>query len=90
VMTVTQETNTPRRPTLMDAVKAKKKPVIIWQPADLGLADGAIAGRVHVRLIDQTGIVVRRKQQMFAGGDMTAVANQVIDALVADHVVKEG
>ena len=39
VLTVTQETNTPRRPTLMDALKAKKKPVVVWQPAaDLGLA----------------------------------------------------
>ena len=45
VLTVTQETNTPRRPTLMDALKAKKKPVIVWQPtADLGLAAEVAAG----------------------------------------------
>lgn len=91
VLTVTQETNTPRRPTLMDAVKAKKKPVNIWQPAaDLGLDDGALAARAKVHRIDQAGIVVQRKQKMLADGDMAGVANQLIDALVADHVIKEG
>lgn len=91
VLTVTQETNTPRKPTLMDAVKAKKKPVNIWQPAeDLGLSNEAIEKRAKVRLVHQEGIVVQRKQQMFANGDAAATANQLIDALVADHVVKEG
>lgn len=91
VMTVTQETNTPRRPTLMDAVKAKKKPVNIWQPAtDLDLTNGSIEARVSVHRIDQAGIVVQRKQKMLADGDMTTVANQLIDALVAEQLVKEG
>lgn len=88
VMTVTQETNTPRRPTLMDAVKAKKKPVNIVQPVDLGLTNGAIAGLAMVRRIDQEGIVVQRKQHMFADGDLAVVANQIIDALVTEQIVK--
>lgn len=91
VMTVTQETNSPRKPTLMDAVKAKKKPVNIWQPAeDLGLTGEAIAARAKVQRVHQEGIVVKRKQQIFSNGDMAATANKLIDALVADHVVKEG
>lgn len=91
VLTVTQETNTPRKPTLMEAVKAKKKPVNVWQPADdLGLSNETIEKRARVRLVNQEGIVVQRKQQIFADGDAAATANQLIDALVADHVVKEG
>jgi electron transfer flavoprotein beta subunit len=90
VLTVTQETNTPRRPTLMDAVKAKKKPVNIWQPAgDLGLDNESIEARVLVRRVDQEGIVVKRKQQMFDNGDVAMMVNHLIDALVADQVVKE-
>jgi electron transfer flavoprotein beta subunit len=90
VLTVTQETNTPRRPTLMDAVKAKKKPVNMWQPAeDLGLTGEVIEKRAKVRRVSQEGIVVQRKQKMFSDGDMATTANQLIDALVADHVVKE-
>ncbi len=91
VMTVTQETNTPRRPTLMDAVKAKKKTVTIWQPAeDLGLTTDVLAGRALVHRLDQSGIVVQRKQQMLAGAGAAAMADQLIDALVADRVIKEG
>lgn len=91
VMTVTQETNTPRRPTLMDAVKAKKKPLNIWQPSeDLGLSEQAIGSRVKVQRVNQEGIVVKRKQHMFSNGDVKATANQLIDVLIADHVLKEG
>jgi electron transfer flavoprotein beta subunit len=91
VLTVTQETNTPRRPTLMDAVKAKKKPVTVWQPADdLGLSPQTLEARALVQRVAQEGIIVRRKQKMLSNGDVTAMANQLIDALVAEQVIKEG
>lgn len=90
VLTVTQETNTPRRPTLMDALKAKKKPVTIWHPLDdLGLGAEQVSGRAQVERLDQKGIVVRRKQKVFNDSDLTATANQLIDALIAEGVVKE-
>lgn len=90
VLTVTQETNTPRRPTLMDALKAKKKPVTIWQPAaDLALSPEPLQARTGYTQTAQTGIVVRRKQQMFQGEDMAALANQLLDALIADRVLAE-
>lgn len=90
VLTVTQETNTPRRPTLMDALKAKKKPVVVWQPgADLNVTPEALQARAGVTRVAQEGIVVKRKQQLFQGEDMAALANQVLDALVAERVVVE-
>jgi electron transfer flavoprotein beta subunit len=90
VMTVTQETNTPRRPTLMDALKAKKKPVTIWQPLeDLGLSAEQIEARDKLECLSEEGIVVHRKQQVFTDSDMDVVANQLIDALLAAGVVKE-
>lgn len=90
VLTVTQETNTPRRPTLMDAVKAKKKPVVIWQPtADLGLSAAALLEHGGVTRIAQEGIVIKRKEQLLRGADMNALANQLLDALLAEQVVAE-
>lgn len=87
VLTVTQETNTPRRPTLMDAVKAKKKPVNVWQPAELGLAAEALEAHGGVTRIAQEGIVVKRKERRLQGNDMTALANQLLDALLAEQTV---
>lgn len=90
VLTVTQETNTPRRPTLMDALKAKKKTVTIWQPAaDLDLSPESLQTRTGYTQTAQTGIVVRRKQQMFKGEDMAALANQLLDTLVTERVLAE-
>lgn len=90
VLTVTQETNTPRRPTLMDAVKAKKKPVVVWQPAgDLGLSAEALQAHGGVTRTSQEGIVIKRKEQVLKGDDMAALANKLLDALLAEHVVAE-
>lgn len=90
VVTVTQETNTPRRPTLMDAMKAKKKTVNIWQPAgDLGLDPAALQAHGGVTRVAQEGIVVKRKELRLQGGDMAALANRLLDALVAEQVVAE-
>jgi electron transfer flavoprotein beta subunit len=88
VLTVTQETNTPRRPTLMDAVKAKKKPVSVWQPAaDLELSPEALQAHGGVVRVAQEGIVIKRKERRLQGGDMTALANQLLDALLAEQTV---
>lgn len=90
VVTVTQETNTPRRPTLMDAMKAKKKTVTIWQPAaDLGLDPAALQAHGGVTRLAQEGIVVKRKELRLQGSDMQALANRLLDALVAEQVVAE-
>jgi electron transfer flavoprotein beta subunit len=90
VLTVTQETNTPRRPTLMDAVKAKKKPVVVWQPeADLGLSAATLQAQGGVTRIAQEGVVIARKERLLKGDDMKALANQLLDALLAEHVVAE-
>lgn len=89
VLTVTQETNTPRRPTLMDALKAKKKPVNVWNVADLGLTPEQLQARASVIRTGQEGIVVVRKQKLLQGEDMAALANQLLDALAAERVVAE-
>jgi electron transfer flavoprotein alpha/beta subunit len=91
LVSVAEEAFPPRRTTLMDAIKAKKKPVTLWSVADV-LGSGAAdpVGPVSSVLTGQTGIVVQRKQLLFKGQDLSAVADHLIDVLVQDQVFKEG
>lgn len=91
LITVTEETNKPRRTTLMDAMKAKKKPVHLWQvEADLGLSVEELRQSVRRQQVAVEGIVVNRKQNILKGQDMAVLADQVIDALIAESLLKEG
>lgn len=68
LLTVTQETNTPRRPTLMDLLKVRKKPIMEWQlEEDLGLSAQGLRDASALQLLDTEGIVVERKQVLLKG-----------------------
>jgi electron transfer flavoprotein beta subunit len=91
IVSVAEEAFPPRRTTLMDAIKAKKKPVTIWQPTEaLGISPADLEAQRTYALTGQTGIVVHRKQMLIKGADLAAMADQVIDALVQDKLFKEG
>jgi len=91
LISVTEETNTPRRPTLMDAMKAKKKPVHLWQvEEDLGLSKDALVQQIGFEKIAAKGIVVHRKQRMLKGDDMSALAGQLVDLLIQENILKGG
>lgn len=87
VISVTEETNTPRRPTLMDALKAKKKPVYLWQiDSDLGLSKDDLARRMILEDRGIQGIVIHRKQRMLENGSPAELANQLIDYLLEEKI----
>lgn len=91
VLSVTEETNTPRRPTLMDALKAKKKPINVWQvEADLGIPAAALEQRVTLEKVQAEGIVIHRKQHMLKGQGAAELAQQLVDLLLEEKVVKGG
>lgn len=91
VVSVTEETNTPRRPTLMDALKAKKKPVHMWQvDADLGLSKDELARQTLVEQVQTEGVIVHRKQEALKDGSPAELANQLIDRLIQDNILTEG
>ena len=91
LISVTEETNTPRRPTLMDAVKAKKKPVYEWQiDQDLGLSKDELGQGATWEKIETQGVVIKRKQQVLAEQDMNALADQLIDLLLQEEVIEGG
>jgi electron transfer flavoprotein beta subunit len=91
LISVTEETNTPRRPTLMDAMKAKKKPVHLWQvEEDLGLSKDALVQKAGTEKIDTKGVVIRRKQKMLKSDNMDELAGQLVDLLIEEGLLEGG
>ena len=91
IISVTEETNTPRRPTLMDALKAKKKPVNSWNlQSDLGIPEETLAELVMWDKEKTEGIVIERKQQILKGDDMDSLAKQLLDLLEKENVISKG
>lgn len=90
LVTIAEEAYPPRRTTLMDALKAKKKPVNVLSLGDLGLDQAQLESESKTKLVDQQGIVVHRKQQIVKGASMQEVADKLIDILLQEHVLKGG
>ncbi len=91
LVSIAEEAFPPRRTTLMDAIKAKKKPVTVWNVEEnLGLSKADLEGQPEYAAAGQVGIVVHRKQQLFKGANMSEVADQVIDVLLAEKVLQGG
>ena len=89
LVSIAEEAFPPRRTTLMDAIKAKKKPVNIWQmEADLGLPSANLEPYSSFAASSQIGVVVLRKQNIFKGKPAAELADQLIDALIQENVVK--
>jgi len=84
VVTVVSEINEPRIPSLMNIMKAGKKPVTEYTLADLGLDAGAVAatGSVLSNLTEE-----QDRKRIMLDGDAAAQADALINALVKEGVV---
>jgi electron transfer flavoprotein beta subunit len=91
LISVIEESNDPRRPTLMEAMKAKKKPVNVWNvEADLGLSAADLQQKAVLNKVKAEGVVVHRKQQVLKGDDLNALSKELVDVLLADHIIEGG
>jgi electron transfer flavoprotein beta subunit len=88
LLTVTEETNTPRRPTLMDLLKARKKPLLEWSLDHLGLSRQGLENASMLQLLSTEGIVVERRQVALKDRPATELANEVVDRLLQDEVLE--
>jgi electron transfer flavoprotein beta subunit len=89
LVSIAEEAFPPRRTTLMDALKAKKKPVNIWHiDAELGLAQAELEKLSSFESATQIGVIVHRKQHLFKTGSPAEMADQLIDALLQENVLK--
>lgn len=89
LVSIAEEAFPPRRTTLMDALKAKKKPVNLWQAeADLGASPAELEQLTAFASSAQVGVIVQRKQQMIKPGTPQDMADQLIDVLLQENVLK--
>lgn len=89
LVSVAEEAFPPRRTTLMDAIKAKKKPVTAWSVSgDLGLSPDELAKGSRLASASQKGIVVHRKGEVLKGQSAAELADRLIDGLVKDGILK--
>ncbi len=83
VVTVTSGINTPRIPSLMQILRASKKPIVEWKPADLGISTDTVAQK-QVTIISNLAPVEQRKGVILEGAQ-----EENLDTLV-NSLVKEG
>jgi electron transfer flavoprotein alpha/beta subunit len=89
LISIAEESFPPRRTTLMDALKAKKKPVNLWNLQEhLGIAVEEAGQAGELGILSQEGIVVHRKRQMVSGQSPAEAADHLIDALLQENILK--
>lgn len=90
LVSIAEEAFPPRRTTLMDAIKAKKKPDTTWTVQETIEVAQAYKDLTSVtNCVRQTGVVEKRKQRVLKGQTMAETADLLIDALISENILKE-
>jgi electron transfer flavoprotein beta subunit len=91
VVSVAEEAFVPRRVTLLEAMKAQKKPLNTWSlEHDLSLSKETVEQSSTYEMVSESGVMVERKQELLQGGDLTELADRFIDVLVRENVLSLG
>ncbi len=83
VVSVTQEINQPRPPTLIQIRRAGKKPQNWITGSDIGFSK-----QTKREIVERKVITVSRKQVIIEGKNLDEIAEKLIDALVSEGVLK--
>ncbi|MCE4603396.1 MAG: electron transfer flavoprotein subunit beta/FixA family protein [Aeropyrum sp.] len=83
VISVTQEINEPRPPTLLQIRRASRKPIKELRAGDLPGIQMPLR-----KILGIKGIQVTRKQVIIEGSSMEEIADKLIDALIQEGVLK--
>ena len=83
VVSVTQEINEPRPPTLLQIRRAARKPVKTVKASDIGFSGGPSR-----RILEVRGVQVKRKRVIIEASSLEEAAERLIDALVSEGVLK--
>jgi electron transfer flavoprotein beta subunit len=87
VITVVREINEPRIPSLMNIMKAKKKPQTVWTLSDLGLTLDEVKSWSHVKVIDVNAPKVSRKQIKIEADSIDEAAVKLTAAIREEGVL---
>jgi electron transfer flavoprotein beta subunit len=87
ILSVAEEAFLPRSVTLLQAMKAQKKPSTLSSIEEIGLQRSTLEASSTYDLSAETGIVVNRRRHVLKGDDLETMANLLIDALVDEQVL---
>jgi len=85
VVSVVREINEPRIPSLMNILKAKRKPTVEWDAADIGLSANEIKSSVEVLKVEAP--LVERKHILIEAETVEEAAEKLAEAIVAEGVL---
>jgi electron transfer flavoprotein beta subunit len=88
LVTVSKGINEPRIPSLMDIMKASKKPLVTWDADDLQIPKEEVgkAGS-HVEVVDVLAPKTERKKTVIKGETPQEIAEKLAKALIQEGVV---
>ncbi|MCX6649487.1 MAG: electron transfer flavoprotein subunit beta/FixA family protein [Candidatus Bathyarchaeota archaeon] len=87
--TVVREINEPRIPSLMNIMKAKKKPLTEWNVEALGLKADELKASIRVVVSDVKAPEVKRKRVMIKTEKVEEAVEKLVSALVAEGALEE-
>jgi len=88
LVTVTNEINEPRIPSLMAIMKASKKEIVIWNAADLNVASEKMGETGSaVQVLDVLAPKMERKKLIIKGETAVETAEKLAKALIQEGVV---
>ena len=88
LITVVREINEPRIPSLMNIMRAKKKPQVVWKANDLGLDVAGVQAMSHVKVLGVTVPKVERKQIKVEADTVEEAAVKLVEHLVGEGVLR--
>lgn len=90
ILAVAEESFAPRPITLLEAMKAQKRPVTVMDvETGLGLSAPSLEQAAVFTEVSRLGVTTPRRQTMLSGHDAGDLADRMIDALVAENVLTE-
>jgi electron transfer flavoprotein alpha/beta subunit len=88
LVTVSHEVGAVRHASLRETMKAARKPVTVWTPGDLGLADGDVGVRGARVTLERLYVPVSDVACEFVVGDTPAeLAATLVDRLTAERLI---
>ncbi|HEX9639577.1 MAG TPA: electron transfer flavoprotein subunit beta/FixA family protein [Acidobacteriota bacterium] len=91
VVTVGQEINQPRFPSVLQILGASNKPMVTWSPSDLGFPAAVVAQQLAgIETLEDFAPAVARRRIAIPGDDAEQVAAELAKRLFEDGLVKIG
>ncbi len=84
LVTVVREVNEPRIPSLMNIMKAKRKPLTEWGVEALGVKADELRASSRVEILDTQAPEVKRKRVMIKAERVEEAVAKLVSALVAE------